>query len=135
MIFRYTILYVDDVPQTLAFFTKAFGLEIGFVHEGKDYGELITGETKLVFSSTELMRQLGKNPAKSRANAPNFEIAFETDDVKTALTRAINAGATLVQDVREEPWGQTTSYVSDPNGYLIEICSAVHVLDNELDER
>lgn len=125
MIFRYTILYVDDVPSTLTFFTKAFGLELGFLHESNDYGELITGDTKLAFSSTSLMQQLGKNPAKSIANAPTFEIALETDDVRAALKNAIDAGAQLVQDVKVEPWGQTTSYVSDPNGYLIEICSAI----------
>ncbi|SDW34722.1 VOC family protein [Litoreibacter albidus] len=125
MIFRYTIFYVDDVPATLNFFEKAFGLERGFLHESGDYGELMTGETKLAFSSTALMRQLDKNPATPKASAPTFEIAFETENVKAALERAIEAGATLIQDVRDEPWGQTTSYVTDPNGYLVEICSAV----------
>ena len=129
MIFRYTILYVDDVPATLDFFERAFGFKRGFLHEGQDYGELITGDTKLAFSSTTLMQQLGKNPASASAQAPTFEIAFETDDVVTALAKAIDAGATLVQDARQEPWGQTTSYVSDPNGYLIEICSAVQGAD------
>jgi lactoylglutathione lyase len=56
-----------------------------------------------------------------------FELAFETGNVARALAQAVAAGATLVQDVREEPWGQTTSYVSDPNGYLIEICSPVQL--------
>ena len=54
-----------------------------------------------------------------------FEIAFETDDVAAAFDRAVAAGAKPVQSVRDEPWGQTTSYVSDPNGYLVEICSPV----------
>ena len=43
MIFRYTILYVDDVSSSLDFFEKAFRLERGFLHEGGDYGELVTG--------------------------------------------------------------------------------------------
>lgn len=43
MRFRYSILYVDDVPATLAFYKEAFGFETGFLHEGKDYGELVTG--------------------------------------------------------------------------------------------
>lgn len=127
MIFRYTILYVDDVSASLSFFERAFGLERIFLHEGGDYGELATGATKLAFSSTDLMRQLGKNPAAPKPDAPVFEIAFETDDVGAALKKALAAGATLVQDVRDAPWGQTTSYVSDPNGYLIEICSAVQL--------
>ena len=125
MIFRYTIFYVDDVPATLDFFEKAIGLQRGFLHESGDYGELITGETKLAFSSTALMQQLDKNPAAPKVSAPTFEIAFETENVKAALERAVGAGATLIQDVRDEPWGQTTSYVSDPNGYLVEICSPV----------
>jgi len=125
MKFRYTILYVQDVPATLDFHKRAFGLQTAFLHEGKDYGELTTGDTKLAFSSVALMRQLGKAPAKANPAAPVFEIALETDDVPAALARAIAAGATLVQDARQEPWGQTTAYVSDPDGYLIEICSPV----------
>lgn len=127
MIFRYTIFYVDDVEATLSFFENAFGFELGFLHESGDYGELVTGETKLAFSSTQLMKQLDKNPASPKSDAPTFEIAFETDDVAGALQRAIDAGATLIQGVRDEQWGQTTSYVADPNGYLIEICSAVQL--------
>ena len=127
MIFRYTILYVDDVSASLDFFERAFGLERAFLHESGDYGEMTTGTTKLAFSSKELMRQLDKNPASPRPDAPTFEIAFETDDVAGALQRAVDAGATLIQNARDEPWGQTTSYVSDPNGYLIEICSAIQL--------
>lgn len=127
MIFKYTILYVDDVAASLAFFERAFGFKRGFLHESGDYGELSTGETKLAFASTELMQNLGKNPKSPKPDAPVFELAFETDDVRAALAKALKAGASLVQDLREESWGQTTSYVSDPNGYLIEICSVVQL--------
>ena len=88
MIFRYTILYVDDVPATLDFYERAFGLKRGFLHESGDYGEMATGETKLAFSSTTLMRQLGKDPAKPAPKAPVFELAFEADDVPAALALA-----------------------------------------------
>ena len=58
MKFRYAILYVDNVPDTLSFYEKAFGFETAFLHEGNDYGELITGETKLAFSAKSLMREI-----------------------------------------------------------------------------
>jgi lactoylglutathione lyase len=125
MRFKYTILYVDDVASTLTFFERAFGLERKMLHESGDYGELQTGETTLSFSSKRLMAELGKTPGKASVKAPVFEVAFETDDVQSALTRALREGATLVQDVREEPWGQTVAYVSDANDFLIEICSPV----------
>lgn len=122
---KYTIFYVENVKETMDFFCRAFDLKIKFLHESGDFGELDTGETSLSFSSISLMEQLGKSPAAPNPENPVFEIAFETDNVKESLKRALAAGATLVQDLREEPWGQTTSYVSDPNGYLIEICSPV----------
>lgn len=127
MILRYTIFYVDNVTESLDFYVRAFGLEKRFIHEAGDYGELSTGDTTLAFSSTELMKQLNKNPRAPSPNNPTFEIAFESDNVAADLARAIEAGATLVQQARNEPWGQTTSYVSDPNGYLIEICSPVQL--------
>ena len=125
MIFRYTILYVQNVPQTLGFFKSAFGFETVFLHESNDCGELDTGQTKLAFSSIELMRQLGKSPASKPVANPSFEIAFETADVAGALAKAVKAGAELVQDVQKMPWGQTTAYVRLPEGILIEICTAV----------
>ena len=127
MTFRYTILYVDDVAASLGFFERAFGLERSFLHESGDYAELATGDTRLAFSSTRLMRELGKVTQRPSRERPVFELAFETGDVARALAQAVAAGATLVEDVREEPWGQTTSYVSDPNGYMIEICSPVQL--------
>ena len=125
MKFRYTILYVRDVPATLDFHARAFGQTIGFLHEGGDYGELGTGDTKLAFSSVTLMRQLGKVVADDPAAPPAFEIAFETDDVPAALDRAVRAGATLVQGAKQMEWGQTTAYVRTPDGTLVEICTPV----------
>ena len=126
MFFRYTILYVDDVPQQMDLYERGFGLEIGFLHPSNEYGELATGETRLAFSSRELMTRLGKTPDKAEASHPVFEIAFEVapDDVASAYARALEAGFEPVQQVRKEAWGQLTSYVADPNeGFLIEICS------------
>lgn len=125
MKFKYTIMYVPDVAKTLAFYEQAFGLEQAFLHESGDYGELSTGDTKLAFSSLALMTSLGKHPSSGNPASPNFEIAFETDDVAGNLAKALEAGAELVEDVSEMPWGQTISYVRDLNGYLVEICSPV----------
>lgn len=125
MIYRYTILYVANVVQTLAFYGTAFGFEIAFLHEAGDYGELKTGETKLAFSSHALMQQIGKSVATTPPEKPSYELAFETDDVAAALARAVAAGAVLVTGVTEMPWGQTLAYVRTPEGTLVEICTKV----------
>jgi Uncharacterized protein conserved in bacteria len=122
---RYAILYVEDVAATLAFYAQAFGIGRKMLHESGDYGELDTGATTLSFSSLRLMESLGKSPARAEPGKPVFEIAFETGDVAAAFTRAVAAGATAVQEPQDMPWGQTTAYVGDPNGFLVEICSPV----------
>lgn len=125
MQFRYAILYVENVPNALSFYKKAFGFETLFLHESNDYGELSTGGTKLAFSSQALMHKLGKSPARANAQSPTFELAFETKDVQSGLEKALSAGAKLLQATRTEEWGQTTAYVTDPDGYTLEICSPI----------
>ena len=125
MRFKYAILYVEDVTRSIEFYEKAFGLERRMIDEAGDYGELVTGATTLAFSSHGLMKKLGKKPGIADVKTPVFEIAFETDDVLVSLEKAKQAGANLIQDASEMPWGQTISYVSDMDGYLIEICSPI----------
>ncbi len=119
----YTILYVQDVPRSLAFYQAAFGLQVRFQHESGEYGELETGNTRLAFSSRALMTQLGKHPAPADAGAPCFEIAFSTDDVAAAVARAVAAGALLKQAPQDMPWGQAVAYVIDLDGFLVELCT------------
>jgi predicted enzyme related to lactoylglutathione lyase len=120
---RYIILYVPDVGAAMDFYARAFGLELRFLHDGGDYGEMATGETRLAFSSIALMQSLGKQVASAAPERPSFELAFATDDVPAALERALSAGAALVQGAMDMPWGQTISYVRAPEGTLVEICT------------
>ncbi|MCL2297144.1 MAG: VOC family protein [Proteobacteria bacterium] len=120
-----TILYVEDVARTLAFYEQAFGLKRKRLCESGDFAELDTGSTTLTFVSRTAMAQFGIHPSPPKLGAPCFEVALETDEVAAALERAVQAGARLVQDVEEMPWGQTTAYVADPDGFLVEICSPI----------
>jgi predicted enzyme related to lactoylglutathione lyase len=120
---RYVILYVADVGATMDFYARAFGLDVRFLHEGGDYGEMATGDTRLAFSSIALMQSLGKQVASAPPERPSFELAFATEDVPAALNRALSAGAALIQGATQMPWGQTISYVRAPEGTLVEICT------------
>ncbi|MCK9689048.1 VOC family protein [Scleromatobacter humisilvae] len=125
MQFGYTILYVEDVPATLAFYGEAFGLATRYTHESGSYGELETGATALAFVSHALLTQIGKTPQSPHLDKPTSEIALVTDDVAAAVRRAVDAGARPVQPPTDMPWGQTIAYVGDCNGFLVEICTPV----------
>src|SRR4051812_17484649 len=124
----YVILYVRDVPASLAFYEKAFGLTRRFFHddEGKAYGELETGAARLAFASLPLVEAHLKNGVSiSAADKPplGFEIALVTSDVAGLYARAVKAGAASVSAPEEKPWGQKVAYVRDDNGFLVELCS------------
>jgi len=121
----YIIHYVENVGETIEFYEAAFGCARRFITPEGDYGELDTGATTLAFASFELIAAAGKTPARADAKAPVSEIAFVTQDIKADFAKAIGAGAVAVQQPTEMAWGQTVSFVSDLNGFMVEICTPV----------
>lgn len=128
MRFGYTILYVDDVPATIDFYERAFGLDRRFVADDATYGELETGETTLAFAQHALAGSSITGGYRSNTLAeppPGLEIGFVTEDVAAAFERALAAGATALTAPKTKPWGQTVAYVRDLDGMLVEICTPV----------
>jgi uncharacterized glyoxalase superfamily protein PhnB len=126
MRFGYTIIYVPDVRSTVEFYERAFGLMRRFIAEDGSYAELETGTTALAFASDALgAANLPDGYALNRREAlpAGIEIALVTEDVNTAYTNAIAAGADALVPPKHKPWGQLVAYVRDLNGVLIELCS------------
>lgn len=126
MKFGYTILYVQDVPRSVAFYEEAFGLVRKFVHEAGLYAEMDTGSTTLSFAANGLAKS--NLPCGFRENDPNhppagFEVAFVTDDVQAAYDRALAAGAMPVSAPAAKPWGQICAFVRDKDGITVELCT------------
>ncbi len=123
----YVILYVKDVPASLAFYEEAFGLKRAFVHEAGLYGEMDTGATKLSFAAYGLAKSNLSCEFRENgllAPAAGFEVAFTTIDVEAAYQRALAAGATAISPPTAKPWGQVVAFVRDKDGIIVELCSA-----------
>ena len=128
MRFGYTILYVEDVGQSLEFYERILGLERRFLHESGQYAELETGATALAFAAHELAGSNLPNvyaPWDPEPGRPSFEVCFVTEDVEGAYERAVKGGAEPVTAPQTKPWGQDVAYVRDPDGTLIELASPV----------
>lgn len=124
--YGYTILYVLDVEKTIAFYTRAFGFAKKFITPEKDYAELMTGDTTLAFASYGVAEFNGITMATSSdTSPPPFEIAFVCDDIESAWKQAVEAGAMVVKEPVQKPWGQTVGYLRDTNGFLVEMCTKI----------
>ena len=92
----YTIVYVPDVAQSLAFAAHELG--------------------DMNFPGGHVRADQSPQPL-------GVEIALVTDDVADAHRRAIEAGARELAPPVSKPWGQTVSYVRGPDGTLVELCT------------
>jgi lactoylglutathione lyase len=122
----YTILYVKDVPRSVAFYEDALGLRRRFVHEAGMYAEMDTGATTLAFAANGLAKSnLPCGFRENQLSAPpaGFEVAFTTADVQAAYDRALSAGAIAVAPPQTKAWGQTVAFVRDKDGIVIELCT------------
>lgn len=141
MKFAFTIIYVPDVPAALDFYVRAFGLQVGFLHESKAYGELqlaegvVGGGAKIAFASESMAEfnglRIRKNAIPCDAHAdgvvgsPGIEVVFASENVEVDYGKAVEAGATGLVPPKTKPWGQLVAYVRDPNGIIIELYSPI----------
>lgn len=124
MKFSHVTLLVSDVPQSIAFYEKAFGLKQRFIHESGLFAEMEMAGVALHFAASKAVKaNLPKGfQENSLAHLPaGIEICLTTDDVAAAFAQAIAAGATAYAEPNVMFWGQTIAYLRDPDGILIEI--------------
>lgn len=60
-------------------------------------------------------------PQAVRAGGSGVVLAFVTEDATAAASRFATAGVTIVEQLRDEPWGQRHLYVADPAGTVIDV--------------
>jgi len=128
MKYTYTIIYVENVLETLKFYEKAFGFTQKFITPEHDYGELITGETTISFASIALgnanFKEGFQNLDKTKKPV-GVELVFTTETIDKDFQIAIDAGASVFEPIKKKPWGQKVGYLRDNNGFLIEICTPI----------
>lgn len=128
MKFGYTIIYVENIKNTLAFYERAFGMKQTFVAESGLYAEVESSTgTKLGFCSAAFIESGGIEFTKNNrtAKAAGFQISLITDDVEKAYNKACSAGAIAIKAPETKHWGQVVALVRDNNGVLVEMCTAV----------
>ena len=127
--FGYTVVWVPEVEETVAFYEDAFGLKRRLVTTfgTTTWGEMETGAgTTLAFSSQEEADRLfadGYHANRLDADPAAILISLVVPDVQATWDRAIAAGATGRDPPKTEPWGQTVARLRDINGVLVSLAS------------
>jgi len=106
-------IVVVDVVAQVNFLRSVFGAT-GDVEPGRP-AEVLIGDSLLMISSTT-----------ERATFPAFLYIY-VDDADAAFARAIDAGATVIEDPVDTPYGDRRAMVSDPFGNVFQIAHQIGV--------
>ncbi len=111
------VLVVSDVEKAYQFCQKALGFEGRGIMKGPD-GKPMHAELKLRDCVLMLGPEMPARKVHSTKTLGNTSttLYIYVEDVDQATTRAVNAGATVLQPPTDMFWGDRTSLLTDSEG-------------------
>ncbi|MEE3504716.1 VOC family protein [Pseudomonas sp. 10C3] len=110
---------VKDAAKAIEFYKKAFGATENFHLNNPDgkvgHADIQIGDSRLMLADP--CDQGGFNSADPMSK-PSFGMYLYVPDVDTQFTRAVDAGATVVSEVKDQFYGDRSGAVRDPFGHL-----------------
>lgn len=121
-------LMFKDCAAAIAFYVKAFGAKEKFRMPNADgrigHAEIQIGDSVLMMADEA--PQIEAFSAEHFAGSP-VSLLFYTEDCDSMHAQAVAAGAVIVREPADQPYGDRMSGVKDPFGYKWWI--ATHIKD------
>ena len=128
---EYINITVNDVDEAVAFYRDALGLEVrndvanGGFHwvtlgiPGQDHSQLVlsephAGRSKVAGDALQELLVKGELPM----------LVFRADDLDAAFEKARAAGAEILQEPIDQPWGPRDCAFRDPSGNMVRMSQA-----------
>lgn len=112
-----TCLYVADIAAGAEFYVKHFGFTPDVVNDS--VAKLGHGDPAF---------ELCLLPTTSEFAPPGLPpgdrgviVVLEVDDAAAELQRLQSAGVTITAPMQDDPWGERSFQVSDPNGITVQL--------------
>ncbi len=109
---------VDDLERGIAFYTRAFELEVGR-RLGDDGVELLGAPTPIDLLMRRAETVASPVAPDTRDYARHWtpvHLDFEVPRLEDAVKRALSAGATLEREIQVQAWGRMAN-LADPFGH------------------
>lgn len=114
----YPVIMTNEVARTAAFYCEHFRFEAKF--ESDWYVHLQSREDE----SVNLAVLDGRHetvPAAGRGQVSGLILNFEVEDADGEYEKAKAAGLPILQELRDEDFGQRHFITADPNGVMIDV--------------
>lgn len=130
-------LFVDGASDAIAFYERAFGA-IELLRLEIPGGKIAHAEIQIGDSVIGLCDPLPQFVSRSPRDlgGTSAEVWIYVDDVDAAVRAAVDAGATLTNEVSDQFWGDRSGIVTDPFGHVWLIASHIEdVTPEEIAQR
>jgi len=110
----------DDLQQSKEFYVELLGFKVKY--DSDWYVQLCTpGDPEIEYGIIQRDHELVPSAYQNKPNG--MYVTFVVKDVDSIYQKALNMGADIIQEPRNEFYGQRRLLTQDPNGCLIDICS------------
>lgn len=119
-------IFVEDMGRMVAFYRDVLGFEIQWEEGSSNVYLVKDGTLFLMYGRDDFEKMTSRKYKYVDGLNGHYEIALSVPSfaaVDTSFEKAVSLGATPVLPPEQEPWGQRTCYIADPEGNLIEIGS------------
>jgi lactoylglutathione lyase len=115
----FPILITADIRAALGFYRDLLGATVAYEFPGPD-GE--PGYVGLELGGSHL--GIGRDPEAPAEPSERFSLWVYADDCDAAVKRLRAAGAPVVAEPEDQPWGERVARVLDPDGNLVIVGQA-----------
>ena len=115
-----TNICTDNLDSSKEFYVGLLGLEVKY--DSDWYVQLCVPENPEVEYGL-IKRDHELVPNQFQKSPTGMYVTFVVSDVEVAYQRAMEMGAPIIQEPRNEFYGQRRFLTQDPNGCLLDICS------------
>jgi catechol 2,3-dioxygenase-like lactoylglutathione lyase family enzyme len=115
-------LHVADLEQSLAFYRDKLGLTVKSKEEG--FAEFDMEGISLALLELGAVAEMINQQAVGKAEEAvhhRFNFGVEVEDVDVAYEALKAKGVEFLKAPVDQPWGQRTAYLKDPDGNIWEI--------------
>jgi predicted enzyme related to lactoylglutathione lyase len=112
------ILYVADQDRARTFYRRVLDAEPTLDVPGMT--EFDVGGATLGLMPGADMEALLEGRVRP-GHGQRCEVYLRRPDAAGALDRAVDAGGTLLDPIRDRPWGERAGYVLDPDGHVLAL--------------
>lgn len=129
-------LFVEDMATMVRFYRDVLGFEITEGENATNVYLIKDGTLFMLYERKNFEKMTSRKYEYIKGFNGHFEIALYVDtfdEVDKVYNDAVSKGAVSVLAPEDEPWGQRTCYIADPEGNLIEIGSFNRPFENRTD--